>query len=503
VGIGELFGSSDEAIAFLEGVFVHSPLPLQIYSLAGHSLAVNDAFRTLFGSEPPPEYNVLADEIAAERGVSGDIARAFAGETVKLPPIWYDPRELKQVHVDAGRRVAIEATFFPLRDAAGVLKHIAVMFKDVTVDELVRERERRLHEMFDRAPFAIAIQRGPEHVYELANPAYRRYLGDRPLAGLKRREVLPDEASLAGILDRVYESGQPFVGREFPFRVDPTVDGAWREAWFDVLCEPTFGADRRPDGVITFAVDLTAQVEARRRLELLAHDLDRAVRVRDEFLTIASHELKTPLTALRLAVQALRRPVRVGSPEAVILERILRIEGLIDRVTERVNTLLEGTLSNQASELSLGSIDLARLVREVADRMSEAAEACGATIAVTDNALVPVIGRWDAFRLDQVVTNLLSNAIKYGAGKPIAVDVVRDAGRAVVRVRDQGIGIAAADHGRIFDRFERAVPARNFSGFGLGLWIVRQIVERLGGTIRVESELGAGATFVVELPLES
>ena len=113
---------------------------------------------------------------------------------------------------------------------------------------------------------------------------------------------------------------------------------------------------------------------------------------------------------------------------------------------------------------------------------------------------IPIIGRWDTLRLEQVITNLLANAIKYGLGKPIEVSVRGEEGCGVLCVRDQGIGIAEADQGRVFERFERIVTGRNYGGFGLGLWIVREILEAHGGTIEVQSALGVGSTFTVTLP---
>ncbi len=111
------------------------------------------------------------------------------------------------------------------------------------------------------------------------------------------------------------------------------------------------------------------------------------------------------------------------------------------------------------------------------------------------------VGPWDRLRLEQVAGNLLSNAIKYGPGQPVEVRVHRDGRRGILAVADRGIGVAPEEQQRIFDRFERAVTARHFGGLGLGLWIAREIVTRLGGSVRVESQPGQGATFTVELPL--
>ena len=127
----------------------------------------------------------------------------------------------------------------------------------------------------------------------------------------------------------------------------------------------------------------------------------------------------------------------------------------------------------------------------------EAARAC----CVLDvSAPDLVLGRWDRSRLEQVITNMITNALKYGAGKPVDVIVDAVGSQARLAVRDQGVGIAPDDQQRIFDRFERASSTRSFGGIGLGLWIVREIVRAHEGEVRVESELGAGATFTVELP---
>ena len=128
-----------DPLALLAGFFANSPVAFQLYRSDGHCVLVNVAFRLLFGSEPPPDYNVLHDEIAKRQGVLDFIHRSFAGETISLPAVWYDARELEQVKVVDGRRVAIAATFFPLKDAGGRVSHVAIAFKDQTAEALARD----------------------------------------------------------------------------------------------------------------------------------------------------------------------------------------------------------------------------------------------------------------------------------------------------------------------------------------------------------------------------
>jgi signal transduction histidine kinase len=230
-----------------------------------------------------------------------------------------------------------------------------------------------------------------------------------------------------------------------------------------------------------------------------------AVRARDEFLSIASHELRTPITSLQLAAQGLLRLSRAGSlakvpPEFIAssletaVRQTARMAALIDRLLD-VSRIQAGRL-----ELQLEQVDLSLVTREIVAQ--SAAEASRAGCAVELRADDPVIGCWDRARLEQVAANLISNAIKYGAGKPIEVEVVRlDGAQARLSVKDQGIGIPPERMGRIFERFERAVSARHYSGLGLGLYIVRRVLEALGGSIRVESQPGQGSTFIVELPM--
>lgn len=360
--------------------------------------------------------------------------------------------------------------------------------------------------MLEEAPAAVALQRGRELRYDFANARYRQFLGGRELVGLTLAEVLPDWAQLRRILDGVMTGGQPYLARERRFLVDPDGDGALRDAWFDLVCQPLVDPDGSVAGVITFAVDVTAQVLARQHLEKIADELRRAVDARDVFLSVASHELRTPLTALRLQVQAvqrslLRTPERQYSVDQ-LRSRIDAADRQVNRLVELIDALLDvSRLQGGRIDLSVADVELAAVAAEVVERARAAATAAGSTLTL--RAPGPVAGQWDGSRVDQVVTNLVSNAIKYGRGEPIDVEVgVESDGRqrAFVRVTDRGIGIAPADQERIFDRFERAVSRTHYSGLGLGLWISRQIAQALGGDVTVESVPGDGSVFTLWLP---
>jgi signal transduction histidine kinase len=227
-----------------------------------------------------------------------------------------------------------------------------------------------------------------------------------------------------------------------------------------------------------------------------------AVRLRDDFLSVAGHELKTPLSALRLQIQMLARTAREVATTPGLAQRVEKAERTSERLGALIDELLDaGRITAGRLSLQREEVDLAALTRDTVGRMSEALARAGSEVKLSAEAAVP--GRWDRVRLEQVVGNLLSNAAKYGRGQPVEVRVEQGMdGRARLVVKDNGIGIAPEDQARIFERFERAVNGQQFNGLGLGLWISREIVESHGGHILVRSAPGEGSTFTVELPRE-
>ena len=228
--------------------------------------------------------------------------------------------------------------------------------------------------------------------------------------------------------------------------------------------------------LIGINIDLTEQKNYEQKLRLTEANLLHALAVRDEFVAIASHELKTPLTSLKLQLQMFQRGIERNDPYIY--------------TPEKINSLLDKN-SRQ--------IDLGIIIRDILGRNREQFESSGSGQPQILN-FEHAIGDWDPLRIEQVVTNIITNAIRYGAGRPITISVKNYKDSVRISVQDNGLGIAKADLKRIFERYERGLLKREESGLGLGLFITQQIVEAHDGKIWVESEINQGSTFYIDLP---
>jgi len=238
-----------------------------------------------------------------------------------------------------------------------------------------------------------------------------------------------------------------------------------------------------------------AQALERARLFQKSRD---AISLRDDFLSVAGHELRSPAHAVALIAESMLRRARADEPSATLVVGLEKLIEAVQRLTRLTGDLLDVThIAEGRLTLQRERFDLSELVLDVTRRFEEVARRAGCEI---ETRLAPTQGSWDRNRLDQVVTNLVGNACKFGAGKPVEVAVEPDGDRARVAVRDHGIGISPEDQVRLFRRFERFETRRKFGGMGLGLWITRRIVEAHGGTIAVESAPGQGSTFSIEFP---
>jgi PAS domain S-box-containing protein len=327
------------------------------------------------------------------------------------------------------------------------------------------------------------------------NRGAERLKGYRPdeILGKHFSVFYPPEVVAAGYCERELE----IAAREG--RVE---DEGWRvrkdgsRFWADVVIT----ALRDRGGALLGFAKVTRDLTERRRAEeerLRLAEAQAAVRLRDEFLAMASHELRTPVAALRLQVQSLQR--RRDALDASVARLVGRATDTTDRLASLVDALLDvSRLTTGRFELHRQRADLSAVVAANVERLRPVAAHVGSRIDL--ETATGLAGDWDVVRLEQVVTNLLSNAVKFGAGAPVSVRAFAEGERAVLTVCDEGPGIPAEVLPRIFERFERASAASQYGGLGLGLFIAREIVEAHGGTLRAENRPGGGARFTIELP---
>ena len=386
-----------------------------------------------------------------------------------------------------------DGQYFPLHGEAGERLGVAAVIRDVTshqrVAQAMGEIENRFRNMADASPVLLWMA-GTDGLCTFFNQTWLTFTGrtieEEWGVGWAENVHFEDFAHCMNTYVEAFNARAVF---EMEYRLRRH-DGEYR--WILDRGTPRYTPTGGFAGYIGSCIDITER-------RLLEQELRGAVQERDEFLSIASHELGTPITALRLLVETLQRALRRKIDERQTAEMVCAIEDQILRLSRLVETLLDvSRIAEGRLALAPEPIDLTALVDRVVTRMTQVAVDAGCPVSF--EAPGPVPGVWDRVRTEQVITNLLSNAFKYGAGKPVNVLVSADDSTARVRVVDRGIGIPAHKQGVIFERYERAAPKNHYGGFGLGLWITRRALQEMGGTIRVESEEGAGALFEVELP---
>ena len=255
----------------------------------------------------------------------------------------------------------------------------------------------------------------------------------------------------------------------------------------------------RPETIETNAETAPPGEASEQPADRLIEELREAIKVRDDFLAIATHELRNPLTPILLGLQLIRAAEK-SKDGAKLMHELDRLERQIKHFVARTNTLLEvAQVTSGKFHLDLSEVNLSELIAEVVNDYMPLAVRSGSQLTI--NVQNDVIGLFDRTAVSGIVENLLSNAIKYGQGKPIEIALTATVEVARITVRDNGIGIDEKDKARIFERFERAVGRQVQSGFGIGLWLSRSYVELMGGSITVFGEPGAGSLFTVSLPI--
>jgi signal transduction histidine kinase/ActR/RegA family two-component response regulator len=363
------------------------------------------------------------------------------------------------------------------------------------------ERERtdaleRLQSVFMQAQVPVAVFEGPEHVFTLANPAFRALFPGVELLGRKITDALPELTGRGpmAMLDRAYRTGERQIGSEAPFHLK----GSPEVRYFDFLVDVVRDPQGRVTSVINIDVDVTSQVLARKRLEVARSKAESSDRAKDEFLAMLGHELRNPLSPIVTALELMKLKGDSASRERKVIERqVAHLMRLVDDLLD-VSRVARGKIALRKEAIALSSV-VAKAVEMASPLLEQRAHRLD--IEVPEGLRL----HGDETRLAQVFANLLSNAAKYtDAGGHITVRASTSAGRVRVSVIDDGVGIAPELLPRVFDMFvqgHRSVD-RGQGGMGLGLALVRNLVKLHGGEVSVHSEgLGRGSQFTVELPL--
>lgn len=268
------------------------------------------------------------------------------------------------------------------------------------------------------------------------------------------------------------------------------------DRWFQVWAYPF------NEGIALSFIDINES----KRLE---QKLNEAIIIRDDFLSISSHELNTPLTSLKIQSQLLKRDIVENNPKAYDPVRIRKFSEHTEKQVSRLARLIDDMLDVariRSGKLTIKKekFDLSQFIKEVVVRMDPHFKLAGLDYpAFKTDGCEKIVGEWDSVRIEQVISNLINNAIRYGEGKPISLALECLEDKVIFSVHDNGMGVEKSSLERIFNRFERASEKQQTQGLGLGLYIAKQIVVAHHGRIWAESTKGTGTTFYVELPLKS
>ena len=351
---------------------------------------------------------------------------------------------------------------------------------------------RRLASIFDHAQAVMAIVRGPNHVFEVANPPYRALFGGRELIGRAMADALPEvvEQGRITLLDHVYQTGEPFRASAIPLQVAGE-HGVLDARAFDLIYQPIFDSSEQVTGIAIIGHDVTELATARRNAEA-------ANRAKDEFLAMLGHELRNPLAPIMTALQLMRLDPNMGAERerAVIERQVQHLAGLVDDLLD-------------VSRITQGKVELRLELVEIADVIARSVELTSPLLEQHQHSLTLDVARGlfvhgDPARLAQITSNLLANAAKYTpSGGHIRITAQRGAEHVTIRVIDDGIGIDAVMLQHIFEPFAQARQAidRAQGGLGLGLAIVDNLVRLHHGSVTAQSQgPGHGSEFAVRLP---
>lgn len=396
-----------------------------------------------------------------------------------------------------------------IEPASTIAQLVAYAVVRKKIEEQVTLSETRLKTILENEPECVNIINREGVILEM-NPAGLGIFSIESLEKIVGKSILP-------MLGKKYQkSFEQFIKRVCQGEKGSMEFELTTHRFLESHAVPLFSEEYENTVMLAITRDITDKKrrEAEREHLLLKEKearigAEKSVQLRDDFLSIASHELKTPLTPILLNFQLVERYLKsVASdiPKAALLLKVFEnTDQQFDRFLKLVENLLDvSRISADRLVLEKENVDLSHLLQDIVKRFRSEFKNAGCSVSL--NIEENIIGFWDRVRIEQVIINLLTNAMKYGLQRPIEISLIRENGhsgeaKARLIVRDHGMGIAKKNQEKIFSRFERVASTTHFGGLGLGLYITHNIVLAHVGTIQVESKPGEGSAFIVKLPI--
>lgn len=373
-------------------------------------------------------------------------------------------------------------------------------------DARVRKNAALLQKVFQEAPAFVGLVKASDQTFILANPHYRKLFGDRPLLDRPVREALEGLESQGFFepLDEVIKTGKPFTVKEMRY-ADPQNDGDTKVRFFNINYQPLFNEQGRLENVLLFAVEVTEQITARYQLNEINQQLNQKnaelIRINndlDNFIYTASHDLKAPISNIEGLAMALSEELEQRKDNEGSRDLLKMINQSIQRFKNTIQDLSDITKIQKNISEDLEDVDIAGVIAETTEDIKNLIEASKADIRIYCPGIQV---RFSRINLKSVIYNLLSNAIKYRSPEralKIEIFCSEDSTYTMLEVTDNGLGINKHSKDKVFGMFKRAHT--HVDGTGVGLYIVKRIIENYGGKVVLESEEGVGTTFRIYIP---
>ncbi|MCA8831610.1 PAS domain-containing sensor histidine kinase [Hymenobacter pini] len=508
--------------ADLQRIFEQAPVAIAI--MRGPEFIVeqaNAAIGTIWGRWPADTLGRPYFEAVAETAGQGfeeildEVMRSGKPHLLNETPVIFN-----RSHTGQPAQAYINFVLQPLRSLQQEVTGVIVIGTEVTEQvqsrQLQQVQQQLLDGLFLDAPAPIAILAGPDMVYQLVNPAYQQLFPGRELLNRPLLEALPEllDTPVPELLRQVYATGETYVAREMELRLARQPGNLLETAYFTFTYQARRSAEGLVNGVLVFAYDVTQQVQARLVLEdsqvqtqLLADELQktntqliRANADLDTFVYMASHDLKAPITNIDGLLQALRHELALPATEADT-ETVLRLmQDSVQRFQRTIKYLTDVSRWQQVQDLPASSVAVAELVADVCRDLAPLLAVTNGQVQVAADSCPELL--FAEKHLRSLLYNLISNALKYRSPERVPLVQVRctlpEPGMAVLEVQDNGLGLTPEQQQRVFGMFQRLHD--HVEGSGIGLYLAKQVVEKAGGQLSVESQQGVGSTFRAILP---